>query len=224
MPLVRRLVVCFPTRRSGFELGSVHVGFVVNNVALGQVFSKYFDFPCQFAFHRLLHTHHHLSSGARTIGQTAADTPRGLSITPWEKLNNHNFVIHNNHNFVSLNDRNLNHYPCHCDLPALTVSAGASLTSMNTQRNQDRSCCRSVHGGSSGMVLRRLLSHTLFGPGVRSVLFWPARRRESHSLEEAPLKIVPIVSVSLRVSASCPHASQCRQLIYMTSAFLKFAH
>jgi hypothetical protein len=35
------------------------MGFVVEKVALGQVFTKYFGFPCQFSFHRLLHTHHH---------------------------------------------------------------------------------------------------------------------------------------------------------------------
>jgi hypothetical protein len=35
------------------------VGFVVDKVALGQVFSEYFDFPCQFSFHRLTHIHHH---------------------------------------------------------------------------------------------------------------------------------------------------------------------
>jgi hypothetical protein len=29
-------------------------------VALGQVFSMYFGFSCQFSFHRLLHIHHHL--------------------------------------------------------------------------------------------------------------------------------------------------------------------
>jgi hypothetical protein len=34
------------------------VGFVVDKVALGQVFFEYFGFPCQFSFHRLLHTHH----------------------------------------------------------------------------------------------------------------------------------------------------------------------
>jgi hypothetical protein len=45
------------------------VGFVVDKVALGQVFSEYFDFPCQSSFHKLLHNHHHLSSGAGTIGQ-----------------------------------------------------------------------------------------------------------------------------------------------------------
>jgi hypothetical protein len=53
-------------------------------VALGQVFSEYFGFPCQFAFHRLLHNHH-LSSGAGTIGQTVAAVPSGLSLIPREK-------------------------------------------------------------------------------------------------------------------------------------------
>jgi hypothetical protein len=28
------------------------VGFVVDKVALGQVFSEYFGFPCQFSFHQ----------------------------------------------------------------------------------------------------------------------------------------------------------------------------
>jgi hypothetical protein len=45
------------------------LGFVVDKVALGQVFSKYFGFSCQSSFHQLLHNHHHLSSGAGTIGQ-----------------------------------------------------------------------------------------------------------------------------------------------------------
>jgi hypothetical protein len=60
------------------------VGFVVDKVALGQVFSKYFGFPCQFSFHRLLHTNH-LSSGAGTVGRLAADVPSGLSLTPTPK-------------------------------------------------------------------------------------------------------------------------------------------
>jgi hypothetical protein len=45
------------------------VGFVVDKVALGQVFSEYFGFPCQSSFHQLLHNHPHLSSGPGTIGQ-----------------------------------------------------------------------------------------------------------------------------------------------------------
>jgi hypothetical protein len=44
------------------------MGFLMDKVALGQVFFEYFGFPCQFSFHRLLHTHH-LSSGAGTIDQ-----------------------------------------------------------------------------------------------------------------------------------------------------------
>jgi hypothetical protein len=60
---------------------SGHTGFGVDNVALGQLFSEYFGFPCQFSFHRLLHNHH-LSSGAGTIGQLVADVPSGLSLTP----------------------------------------------------------------------------------------------------------------------------------------------
>jgi hypothetical protein len=51
------------------------VGFVVDKVALGQVFSDYFSFLCQFSFHRLLQTHHHLLSGAGIIGQLVADVP-----------------------------------------------------------------------------------------------------------------------------------------------------
>jgi hypothetical protein len=68
-PQLKRLVAGFQPRRPGFKTGSSHVGFVVDKVALGQVFSKYFGFPCQSLFHQFLHSHHHLSSGAGTIGQ-----------------------------------------------------------------------------------------------------------------------------------------------------------
>jgi hypothetical protein len=37
-----------------------HVGFVVDKVALGQVFSEYFSFPCQSTLHQFLHHHNHL--------------------------------------------------------------------------------------------------------------------------------------------------------------------
>jgi hypothetical protein len=81
VPTLRRFVAGFPLWRHGFEPRSSHVGFVVEKMALGQVFSEYFGFPCQFSFHRLLHTHH-LSSGAGIIGQLVADAPSGLSVTP----------------------------------------------------------------------------------------------------------------------------------------------
>jgi hypothetical protein len=80
VPQLRLLVACFPPRRPGVEPRSRHMGFVVHKVAMGQVFSEYFGFPCQFPFHLLLHTHH-LSSGAGTIGHLMADVPSGLSLT-----------------------------------------------------------------------------------------------------------------------------------------------
>jgi hypothetical protein len=53
-------------------------------VALGQVFTAYFDFPCQFEFHRLLHIHHHhLSSGAGRYNRanTGRSTKWTVSLT-----------------------------------------------------------------------------------------------------------------------------------------------
>jgi hypothetical protein len=55
------------SHRGGPE--SSHVGFVMDKVELGQVFSEYFGFPSQSSFHQFLHNHHHLSSGAGTTGQ-----------------------------------------------------------------------------------------------------------------------------------------------------------
>jgi hypothetical protein len=51
------------------------VGFVVDKVASGQFFSKYFGFPCQnHSFHQLLHCHHnHLGQVAEALRQ--ADHP-----------------------------------------------------------------------------------------------------------------------------------------------------
>jgi hypothetical protein len=60
-------------------------GQVKVKVALGQVFAEYFGFPCQFSFHKLLHTHH-LSSGAGTICQLVADVPSGFSLTPVQEI------------------------------------------------------------------------------------------------------------------------------------------
>jgi hypothetical protein len=69
------------------------VGFVVDKVELGQVFIEYFGFPCQFSFHRLLHTHHHQSSGACTTGQTVADMPSGFSLTPPQKTKKKSYGV-----------------------------------------------------------------------------------------------------------------------------------
>jgi hypothetical protein len=58
------------------------VGFVVDKVALGQVSSEYFGFPYKSSFLILLHTYHHLSSGAGTIDRLVADVPSGLKSHP----------------------------------------------------------------------------------------------------------------------------------------------
>jgi hypothetical protein len=65
---------------------SSHVEFVVDKVALGQVYTGYFGFPCQFSSHRLLHIHHHLSSGASPIGQTVADVPSGVTLNQTHEI------------------------------------------------------------------------------------------------------------------------------------------
>jgi hypothetical protein len=51
------------------DQGKLVVGSVVAQVALGQVFSKYFGFPANHSFHQLLHSDHHLSSNVDTTGQ-----------------------------------------------------------------------------------------------------------------------------------------------------------
>jgi hypothetical protein len=82
MPYLRRLVAASQLRRPGFEPRPGYMEFVVVRVALGQVFSEYLGFPCQFLFHRLLHIHHHLSAGYGTICQLVAAVPSELSLAP----------------------------------------------------------------------------------------------------------------------------------------------
>jgi hypothetical protein len=65
----RTIAQAFLQWRPGFEPRSGHLRFVVDIVALGQVFSEYFDFPCQFSFHQLLQNLHHLAPVAGKIGQ-----------------------------------------------------------------------------------------------------------------------------------------------------------
>jgi hypothetical protein len=42
-------------RLPGFDPKLHYVGYVAEKVALGQVLSEYFGFPCQFVFDYLLH-------------------------------------------------------------------------------------------------------------------------------------------------------------------------
>jgi hypothetical protein len=59
--IAQSIVTGFPPHWPVFDPRSRHVGFLVNKVALGQILSEYLGFPCQFSFHPLLPTHHHLS-------------------------------------------------------------------------------------------------------------------------------------------------------------------
>jgi hypothetical protein len=48
-----------PTAAARVRARVWQLGFVVDKVALGQVFSEYFGFPCQSSFHQILHHHNH---------------------------------------------------------------------------------------------------------------------------------------------------------------------
>jgi hypothetical protein len=46
-----RQLVAFPLRGPGFEPRSALMGFMLEKLAMGWAFSKYYGFPCQFSFH-----------------------------------------------------------------------------------------------------------------------------------------------------------------------------
>jgi hypothetical protein len=48
-----------PTAAARVRARVWQVGFVVDKVALRQVFSEYFGFTCQSSFHQILHHHNH---------------------------------------------------------------------------------------------------------------------------------------------------------------------
>jgi hypothetical protein len=53
---------------------------------MGKMSFEYFCFTCQFSFHRLLHTHHLLSS-VGTLTQLVADVQSEISLTPPQEAN-----------------------------------------------------------------------------------------------------------------------------------------
>jgi hypothetical protein len=77
VPQLKRLVAGFPTRWPGFEVTSY--GICGGQSGIGAGFLLVLGFPCQFSFHRLLHTH--ISTGDGTIGQILAGVPSGVSLT-----------------------------------------------------------------------------------------------------------------------------------------------
>jgi hypothetical protein len=68
-----------PTAAARVQARVWQVGFVVDKVALGQVFSEYFGFPCQSSFHQILHHHNHLGQVQQaSSGRRAEWTQYGL--------------------------------------------------------------------------------------------------------------------------------------------------
>jgi hypothetical protein len=63
--------------------------FVVDKVALGQVFSDCFGFPCHFAFHHLHYTdhHHHPRRETGSVGPLVTDVD-SASLSPRMNKNN----------------------------------------------------------------------------------------------------------------------------------------
>jgi hypothetical protein len=57
---LRRLVTAFSPLQPKFSPKLGHVGFVVDKVTLGQIYSEYFDFSWKFSFHQLLHVNYSL--------------------------------------------------------------------------------------------------------------------------------------------------------------------
>jgi hypothetical protein len=56
--LVRAVSPRLPSAAAGVRARSGHVRFVMHKAGLKQVFSAYFDFPCQFSLNHTLHIHH----------------------------------------------------------------------------------------------------------------------------------------------------------------------
>jgi hypothetical protein len=69
--------------------------FVVDKVALGQVFSEYFGFPCQISFHQLLQKSSSIIGVCTTgqSGRSTRDLDRFLG-TQYRPTNNNNNNIH----------------------------------------------------------------------------------------------------------------------------------
>jgi hypothetical protein len=77
------------------------MGFVVDKVALGQVFSEYFRFTWQFGFNQMLHTHlSSVSSEAARIGHSVADVPSGLCLTPPQETKKKCILYFKTNNFI----------------------------------------------------------------------------------------------------------------------------
>jgi hypothetical protein len=76
-----------PTAAARVRPRGWQVGFVVDKVASGQVFSEYFGFPCRnCAFHQLLHPHNHPGQTRRGLAKSWSPV-QGVLLTVLDLLN-----------------------------------------------------------------------------------------------------------------------------------------
>jgi hypothetical protein len=68
----------FSTAATRVRAQSSHVVFVVDKVALRQVFSEYCGFPCQTSFHQILHPHNHPGQVTEVASVPKLDSPSPL--------------------------------------------------------------------------------------------------------------------------------------------------
>jgi hypothetical protein len=79
---VAQAVSCWlPTAAGRVRVRAQLVGFVKDEVVLGQVFSEYFGSPCQWSFHQFLHHNNHRGLAHRPIGGRSAEWTQ-LDSTP----------------------------------------------------------------------------------------------------------------------------------------------
>ncbi|PNF13825.1 hypothetical protein B7P43_G12428 [Cryptotermes secundus] len=60
--------------------GSGQVGFVVDKVALGRIFSEYFGFPCQSSFYQIPHYHNHPGQARSEAGIVDSNPTQGIDV------------------------------------------------------------------------------------------------------------------------------------------------
>jgi hypothetical protein len=81
VPWLRRLAAGLPIRIPGFDPGSAHVGLVMDEVAVRQVFPEYFGLPLLIYFHRLPITRKRTTTIATMTKMATTRTTVGILMT-----------------------------------------------------------------------------------------------------------------------------------------------
>jgi hypothetical protein len=71
---LRWLVTGLSQQSPGFVTGTILVGFVVDSVALGKVFSEFFGLPCQYYSTVVFHTILYLGMNNMSVSDSSSET------------------------------------------------------------------------------------------------------------------------------------------------------